>query len=103
MGSEHLVAAVLTVTITNTQGADELVTHITENTRNFIVMVLQTYTHIIRENKMRKQECIPVGCVPPAAVAVQGVSTRHPREQTPPGPGTPLQGMLGYHLQCMLG
>ena len=42
MGSEHLVAAVLTVTITNTQGADELVTHITENTRNFIVMVLQS-------------------------------------------------------------
>ena len=41
MGSEHLVAAVLTVTITNTQGADELVTHITENTRNFIVVVLQ--------------------------------------------------------------
>ena len=33
-----------------------------------------------------------------------GVSTRHsPWEQTPPGPGTLLQGMLGYHLQCMLG
>ena len=32
-----------------------------------------------------KQECIPVGCVPPAAVAVrEGVSTRHPRDQTPP-------------------
>ena len=24
------------------------------------------------------QECIPVGCVPPGAVAVRGVSTRHP-------------------------
>ena len=32
-----------------------------------------------------QQECIPVGCVPPAAVAVPGVSTRHP-----PGPGTSL-------------
>ena len=27
-----------------------------------------------------KQECIPVGCVPPAAVAVRGLSP-----QTPPG------------------
>ena len=81
---------------------------------------------------IQKQECIPVGCIPPAAVAVQGgVSTRHPpdqapaeqippradpprpgipQEQMPPGPGTPqeqaaplLQGMLGYHLKCMLG
>ena len=34
-----------------------------------------------------KQECIPVGCVLPAAVAVRAVSTRHPlpREQAPPG------------------
>ena len=37
-----------------------------------------------------KQECIPVGCVPPAAVAVLGRSppgtpgTRHPRDQAPP-------------------
>ena len=51
---------------------------------------------------MRKQECIPVGCVPPAAVAVEGVSTRYPpgsrhalgpdipQNQAPPlGPGTP--------------
>ena len=57
-----------------------------------------------------KQECIPVGCVPPAAVAVRGVSTmqssplppaRPPHNQAvprdrappgtrPPGPGTPL-------------
>ena len=31
-----------------------------------------------------KQECIPVGCILPAAVAIRGVS-RHP-----PRPGTPL-------------
>ena len=53
-----------------------------------------------------KQECIPVGCVPPAAVAIGGggsVSTRHPPRPgpppwdqvlpptgpNPPGPGTP--------------
>ena len=53
-----------------------------------------------------KQECIPVGCVPPAAVAVRGglnqapPQTRHPKPGThleqappgtrpPPGPGTP--------------
>ena len=56
-----------------------------------------------------KQECIPVGCVPPAAVAVgREVSTRHPQDhaplwdhappgtmhphppdQAPPGPCTP--------------
>ena len=35
--------------------------------------------------KIEVQECIPVGCVPPTAVAVRGVSTRHP-----PGPATPL-------------
>ena len=33
-----------------------------------------------------QQECIPVGCVPPAAVAVLGGSP----PGTPPGPGTPL-------------
>ena len=31
-----------------------------------------------------KQECIPVGCVPPAAVAVGGVSTMHPPDHAPP-------------------
>ena len=47
-----------------------------------------------------RQECIPVGCVPPAAVAVGGglhqaptpPGTRppHPQDQTPPpGPDTP--------------
>ena len=43
-------------------------------------------------DRMDEQECIPVGCgsVPHAAVAVEGVSTRHPlREQTPPGAGIP--------------
>ena len=34
-----------------------------------------------------KQECIPVGCVPPAAVAVGGSPSGTPRDQTPPGPG----------------
>ena len=43
-------------------------------------------------NFTRKQECIPVGCVPPAAVAVRGVSTRHPTGTRPtPGPGIPSQ------------
>ena len=32
-----------------------------------------------------KQECIPVGCVPPAAVAVSGGGL----QQAPPGAGTP--------------
>ena len=89
-----------------------------------------------------RQECIPVGCVPSAAVAVLGGvclsacwdtpqvwAWRHPPGcgpgDTPPGvgletppqvwawrhpsvglktqPGDLLQGMLGYHLQCMLG
>ena len=75
-----------------------------------------------------QQECIPVGCVPSETVAVcfQGVHTppswsRHPPwSRPPPRAGTPwsrhppgadpppiadplLQGMLGYHLQCMLG
>ena len=31
-----------------------------------------------------QQECIPVGCVPPAAVAVPGGVHQTPREQTPP-------------------
>ena len=39
-----------------------------------------------------EQECIPVGCVPPAAVA--GAGSLHqpppPLDHAPPGPGTPL-------------
>ena len=77
-----------------------------------------------------RQECIPVGCVPPAAVAIPGglplgVGLETPQPDAPKiplnfspgcGPGnlqgmlglkTPLrdllQGMPGYHLQCMLG
>ena len=34
-----------------------------------------------------QQECIPVGCVPPAAVAVRGEGGLH--QAAPPGPGTP--------------
>ena len=57
-----------------------------------------------------RQECIPVGCVPPTAVAVRGaISTRHsppsrsrtpppwsmhPPDQAPPGPGTPRDQTL---------
>ena len=47
-----------------------------------------------------QEECIPVGCVPPTAAAVQsapggGVSTRHPPDQAPPWEQTPLdQGPL---------
>ena len=41
-------------------------------------------------DRMDEQECIPVGCVPPAAAAVGGVSTRHPHgSRHPPRPGTP--------------
>ena len=36
------------------------------------------------KNLQDKQECIPVACVPPAAVAVGGVSTRHPPGADPP-------------------
>ena len=37
------------------------------------------------------QECIPVGCVPPAAVAVRGGgSTRHPPGEGPPRADPPL-------------
>ena len=52
--------------------------------------------HYIKLHSSFEQECIPVGCVPPAAVAIGGgVSTRHPPRadplgaEPPPGPGTP--------------
>ena len=35
------------------------------------------------------QECIPVGCVPPAAVAVRGGGS--PPGTPPPGAGTPRE------------
>ena len=71
---------------------------------------------LLLQKKFTKQECIPVGCVPPAAGAVRGVHQAPPRADPPgsrpplgadpPGPGTPLeqtpqqqtpllQGMLG--------
>ena len=37
-----------------------------------------------------EQECIPVGCVPPAAVAIPGGLHQPPREQTPPEQTSPL-------------
>ena len=49
-------------------------------------------THL---HSMLEQECIPIGCVPPTAVAIWGdqaptPGTRHqPAAGTPPGPGTP--------------
>ena len=49
------------------------------------VALLSGYGHY----RKLKQECIPVGCVLPAAVAVQGISTRHPPGPCPPGPCTP--------------
>ena len=50
----------------------------------------------VSENK-KKQECIPVVCVPPAAVAVRGgVSTRppgaDPPDQAPPWDWAPAPG-----------
>ena len=66
-----------------------------------------TWLRLVKVNgkKSETQECIPVGCVPPTAVAIWGVSppgtprTRHPPragpleqgppEQAPLGPGTP--------------
>ena len=52
---------------------------------------LQSTTYFSPVKVLEEQECIPVGCVPPAAVAVGGVSTRHPPlgPGTPPGPCTP--------------
>ena len=44
-----------------------------------------TLPHLLEKRPFfEKQECIPVGCVPPAAVAVRGGL-----HQAPPGPGTP--------------
>ena len=84
-----------------------------------IISPTKTKKLCIRKHKT-EQECIPVGCVPPSAVAVGGVclsacwdphlgvglETNPPRcgpgdpppqGQTPQlGPGD-LQGMLGYH------
>ena len=57
----------------------------------------------IIDKRSIEQECIPVGCVPSASVAIcwpgEGLRHTHPRNRHPPGAGTPL----GYHLQGMLG
>ena len=38
----------------------------------------------------KPQECIPVGCIPPASVAVGGISTRHPPRTRHPPDQAPL-------------
>ncbi len=43
---EHLVAAVLAVSITNAQGADELVARVAEYTRHLVVVILKSVTPI---------------------------------------------------------
>ena len=42
------------------------------------------------QENITKQECIPVGCIPPAAVAItgEGVSPLDQAPPRPPGPGT---------------
>ena len=64
-----------------------------------IKSVIFTQFFLPTERSSWKQECIPVGCVPPAAVAVSGGSppgthppgSRHSprRRHPPPGAGTP--------------
>ena len=59
---------------------------------------------MLQSDKFMEQECIPVGCIPPAAVAIGGVSNRHPPPQTtqPQGPGTPWDqapSQTRYHLE----
>ena len=44
---------------------------------------------LLLQKKFTKQECIPVGCVPPAAVAVRGLHQADPLRSRPPRPGTP--------------
>ena len=43
-------------------------------------------------DRMDEQECIPVGCVPPAAVAVGGSPPGTPTGADTPRPGTPQPG-----------
>ena len=48
---------------------------------------------MLSAGNIKEQECIPVGCVPPAAVAVTGgVSTSPPRSRHPPAPDPPPLG-----------
>ena len=70
-----------------------------------IMISVELQVKSIRLTLCDKQECIPVGCVPPAAVTVEGegVSASVHAGIPPPrcGPGDPPR--LGYHMQCMLG
>ena len=50
----------------------------------------------------KKHECIPVGCVPPMAVAIHtGYASLHARIRPPPGVG--LETSLGVGLEAWLG
>ena len=55
-----------------------------------ICKIIHTLTGSCASSTSQKQECIPVGFVPPGAVSVGGVSTRHPLEQTPSQSRDPL-------------
>ena len=44
----------------------------------------------VRAKNMARQECIPVGCIPPAAVAIGGFPPGTPLGPDPTRPGTPL-------------
>ena len=54
----------------------------------FHLMYVHHFSEPRQKLNFNKQECISVGCVPLAAVAIRGVSTRHPlpprREEAPP-------------------
>ena len=51
-----------------------------------ISFIKETFSNL---TSLYKQECIPVGCVPPAAVAIRGSPPGTPLDQTPLGPGIP--------------
>ena len=62
----------------------------------FHLMYVHHFSEPRQKLNFNKQECISVGCVPPEAVAIRGVSTRHPlpprREEAPPGRKHPPPG-----------
>ena len=58
-----------------------IVTAVNQTWLNFAVNEMYPFFWI---HCIKRQECIPEGYVPPTAVAIGGVSTRHP-----PGPCTP--------------
>ena len=54
------------------------------------MVTLSNLTYFAYFNHEYEQKCIPVGCIPPAAVAVQGGLPQAPlQDQAPLGPGTP--------------